>query len=102
MTHCAKCNLTPWRGRLCYQHSKEAAGFVFDTERKVFISTRKGRSVACRRKIKLELLRLFLCFRSKGAWIEESNGSIKLPSHETAYALPCRAFLIFPISHGHS
>ncbi len=24
------CKLTPWRGRLCYQHYREANGFAFD------------------------------------------------------------------------
>jgi hypothetical protein len=41
MTHCAKCNLTPWRGGLCYMHWRESQGFVFDIARKLFVKMEK-------------------------------------------------------------
>ena len=39
MTRCSKtgCKFTPWRGRLCYQHAKEAAGFYFDSALGLFV-----------------------------------------------------------------
>jgi hypothetical protein len=39
MSHCKQpgCKLTPWRGRLCYQHWRESRGWIFDTQRKVFV-----------------------------------------------------------------
>lgn len=45
MTHYCKnsgCRLTPWRRGWCYQHWKEAAGFVFDSARGMFIKADHG------------------------------------------------------------
>jgi hypothetical protein len=31
------CKLTAWKHRLCYTHWKLSLGFIFDSDRKVFI-----------------------------------------------------------------
>lgn len=43
MTYCAKpgCKFAAWRRLLCYFHWKQSQGFVFDSERKVFVRAEK-------------------------------------------------------------
>ncbi len=52
MIHCKKpeCKFEAWRGRLCYKHSRESQGFVFDPQLRVFV---KAQDLAVRSEMKI-------------------------------------------------